>query len=348
MPGSTKRSLGHDASKLGRRAAKRCNLVAVPRSFCLVALVMMIAGATLVAQKVARTPEGQPDLQGLWLNNTATPLERPSEFANRTTVTDAEARAYEQKYQLDRTVALTRDTADFELDVAGDLDTYEPGRLLPGNRTAIITDPSDGRVPALTPAAQARLKAQADKNNGHYAEGPENFTFPERCIQVANTSSPPMMPAFYNNHVQIVQTRDYVMLVSEMIHDVRIVALDGRAHLPSGISQWKGHSVGRWEKDMLVVDTTNFNDKTTFRGSSQELHVVERFSLSDPKTLRYQFTVDDPASFAKPWSGESLMTRSADQMFEYACHEGNLSLPFTMRGRRYMERQEGMKKSPGE
>jgi hypothetical protein len=233
---------------------------------------------------------------------------------------------------------LSRDTAEFELDVAGDLDTYEPGRLLPGNRTSLITDPPDGRVPALTVEARARLKANAERTNGHYAEGPENFTFAERCLQVANTSSPPMMPAFYNNNFQIVQTRDYVLIVSEMIHDARIIPLDGRAHLPEGIGQWKGHSIGRWDRDTLVVDTTNFGDKTTFRGSGTALHVVERFSLGDAETLKYQFTVEDPGAFAAPFSGESVMTRSAEQMFEYACHEGNQSLPFTMRGRRYMEK----------
>jgi len=306
----------------------------------IVLVLLAVSGAAIRAQAL-RTPDGHPDFQGLWLNNTATPLERPADFAGRVTVTDAEARAYEKRYQLDRTVALTRDTPEFELDVAGDLDTYEPGRLLPGNRTSLITDPADGRVPALTAEAQARLKAQAERTNGRYAEGPENFTNPERCLQVANTSSPPMMPAFYNNNFQIVQTRDYVMIVSEMIHDVRIIPLDGRAHLPASIGQWKGHSVGRWDGNTLIVDTTNFNDKTTLRGSGPGLHVIERFSLGDSNTLRYQFTIDDPASFARPWSGESAMTRSGERMFEYACHEGNQSLPYTMRGRRFAEKQHG-------
>jgi hypothetical protein len=275
----------------------------------------------------------------MWLNDTATPLERLRDWADKATLTDAEAREYEKRYQLDRTVALTRDTPEFELDVAGDLDTYVPGRLLPGNRTSLIADPPDGRVPTLTAEAQARLKAQAERMNGHYAEGPENFTNPERCLQVANTSSPPMMPAFYNNNFQIVQTRDYVMIVSEMIHDVRIIPLDGRAHLPAGIGLWKGHSIGHWDRDTLVVDTTNFSDKTTFRGSGTGLHVVERFSLADANTLKYQFTIDDPASFATSWSGESQMTRTDDRMFEFACHEGNQSLPNTMRGARFQEQE---------
>lgn len=300
---------------------------------------VMAASLVLSAQHLDRTPDGHPDFQGLWLNDTATPLERLKDWADKPTLTDAEAREYEKRYQLDRTAALTRDTPEFELDAAGDLDTYEPGRLLPGNRTSIITDPKDGRVPALTAEAQRRLKDQAERQNGHYAEGPENFTFPERCLQVANTSSPPMMPAFYNNNIQIVQTRDYVMLVSEMIHDVRIIPLDGRPHLPAGIGLWKGQSVGHWDRDTLVVDTTNFTDKTTFRGSGTGLHVIERFSLTDAKTLRYAFTVDDAASFARSWSGESELRRTDDRMFEYACHESNQSLTNTLRGARFTEKQ---------
>jgi hypothetical protein len=180
--------------------------------------------------------------------------------------------------------------------------------------------------------------------NGHFAEGPENFTNPERCLIVANTSAPPMLPAFYNNSVQLVQTRDYVLIASEMIHEARIVPLDKRTHLPTGIGQWRGDSIGHWEGDALIVDTTNFGDKTTLRGSGPGLHVVERFTLADANTLRYQFTVEDPASFARSWSGESAMTRTNDFMFEYACHEGNQSLPNTMRGRRFAEHEEGTQK----
>jgi hypothetical protein len=301
--------------------------------------MFIVVSVALASAQTMKTPDGHPDLQGIWLNDTATPLERLKDWAGRATLTDAEARQYEQRYQLDRTAALTRDSPEFELDVAGDLDTYVPGRLLPGNRTSIITDPRDGRVPALTAEAQRRLTDLAERQNTHYAEGPENFTFPERCLQVAQTSAPPMMPAFYNNNFQIVQTRDYLMIVSEMIHDVRIIPLDGRAHLPASIGFWKGHSIGHWDRDTLVVDTTNFSDKTTFRGSGPGLHVVERFSLADANTLKYEFTVDDPASFATSWSGESEMTRTDDRMFEFACHEGNLSLPYTMRGARFQEQK---------
>jgi hypothetical protein len=303
-----------------------------------IALALCIGASTASAQKAPSAPARTPDLQGIWLNNTATPLERLKDWAGKTTLTDAEALEYEQRYQLDRTAALTRDTAEFELAVAGDLDTYEPGRLLPGNRTSLITDPADGRVPALTAEAQRRLSAQNERVNGHYAEGPENFTNPERCLIVANTSAPPMLPAFYNNSVQIVQTRDYVMIASEMIHEARIIALNRTTHLPAGIGQWRGDSIAHWDGETLVVDTTNFSDKTTLRGSGPGLHVIERFTLAGGDTLRYQFTVEDPSSFTRAWSGESAMTRSSDQMFEYACHEGNQSLPNTMRGARFSEK----------
>ena len=308
------------------------------RAWPVIAALVCVAGTSLSAQRTPRTPDGHPDFQGMWLNDTATPLERPATFGGKASLTDAEAREYEKRYQLDRTAALSHVEPAFELEVAGDLDTYEPGRLLPGNRTSIITDPADGRVPALIPEAQRRLNERNERLKVHYMENPEDFTFAERCLIVANTSAPPMLPAFYNNNVQIVQTRDYVTILSEMIHDVRIIPLNRRAHLPAVIGQWKGDSIGRWEGDTLVVDTTNFTDKTTLRGSGTGLHVVERFTLSDPNTLKYQFTIDDPASFTRPWSGESVMPRTDDAMFEYACHEANESLPIMMRGARFTEK----------
>jgi hypothetical protein len=303
-------------------------------------IVAALMGVTLSAQQnMPRTPDGRPDLQGLWLNNTATPLERPAAFAGKPSMTNEEAEAWVKRYQLDRTAAASHVDPAFELEVAGDLDTYEPGRLLPGNRTSLITDPADGRVPALRPEAQRRLNERNAHVRDYYAQNPEDFTFAERCIIVANTSAPPLMPAYYNNTLRIVQTGNFVVFESEMIHDVRIVPLDGRPHLPAAIRQWKGNSVGRWEGDTLVIETTNFTDKTTLRGSGIGLRVVERISLGDSHTLRYQFTIDDPQSFVRPWSAESAMTRTSDRMFEYACHEGNQSLPMMMRGARLEEKQ---------
>jgi hypothetical protein len=277
------------------------------------------------------------------LNDTATPLERLKDWAGKATLSDGEAREYEKRYQLDRTAALTRDTAEFELDVAGDLDTYEPGRLLPGNRTSLITDPTDGRVPALTTEAQRRLSSQNERLNGHYAEGPENFTNPERCLIVANTSAPPMLPAFYNNSVQIVQTHDYVVIQSEMIHDTRIVPLDRRTHLPAGLGQWRGDSIGHWEGDTLVVDTTNFNGKGWIathaaagwiRGipQSRACHVVERLRRADANTIHYEVTIDDPNVYTRPWTVAFPLNRDDPyRIYEYACHEGNHALENMLR-----------------
>lgn len=310
------------------------------RLLCAIPLAALcIAGLRASAQPAARTPEGQPDLQGMWLNDTATPLERPAEFAGKASLTDQEARDYEKRYQLERTTALSRGDPAFELALAGDLDTYEPGRLLSGNRTSLITDPADGRVPALTPAAQQRAADRAAQLKVHSAENPEDFPNAERCLVVGNSAGPPMLPVFYNNDVQIVQTRGYVTIQVEMIHEARVIPLDGRAHLPSSIRKWTGDSVGRWEGDTLIVDTTNFSPNTTFRGSGPGLHVVERFSLVTPDTLRYQFTVDDPASFVRPWTAESVLTRTNGRMFEYACHEANYSLTNMLRGARLAEHE---------
>jgi hypothetical protein len=299
---------------------------------------MIAAGSALSAQSRLRTPDGRPDLQGMWLNDTATPLERPREFAGKASLTEDEAREYEQRYQLDRTAAASRVDPAFELDVAGDLDTYEPGRLLPGRRTSQITDPADGRVPALTPEAQQRLNARNEHLKVHYADNPEDFPNTERCLLMANASAPPMLPVYYNNNLQIVQTTDYVMILSEMIHDARIIPLGRRSHLPGHIGQWKGDSIGQWEGDTLVVETTNFTTKTTLRGSGTALRVIERLTLVDFDTIQYQFTIEDAESFVRTWSGDSVLSRTDSQMYEYACHEANYSLSNVLRGARFQEK----------
>jgi hypothetical protein len=301
----------------------------------MVAMVLLL-GSGPSAQQIARTPDGKPDLQGLWLNNTATPLERPRELGERTTFTDREARAYEQRYLLDRTLAISRDK-DFELDAAGDLDTYEPGRLL-ADRASLITEP-DGKVPPLHPDAQRMLRERTEHLNTHYADNPEDLPNAERCLVVGNASVPPMLPVFYNNTVQIVQTRDAVVILSEMIHDARVIALNRRTHLPATMQFWKGDSIGRWEGDTLVVDTTNFSSRTSFRGSSPQLRVIERFSPGAAGVLTYRFTLHDPAVFTRPWSGASEMSRTEEPMFEYACHEANYSMTNVLRGRRFAERK---------
>ena len=302
------------------------------------AVVTVMAGPSLSAQSLARTPEGRPDLQGMWLNNTATPLERPEGFADKAFFTDDEAREYEKHYMLDLAVAFARSIdSPFELEVCTDIDVVEPGHVLPNRRTSLIIDPTNGQVPALIPERQRLLTDRSQYRKAHYGENPEDLPNSERCLFMGSTG-PPMLPDIYNNNVQIVQTGDYVMILREMIHDARVIPLEGRAHLPVNIRQWKGNSVGRWEGDTLVVDTTNFTEKTTLNGSGSMLHVIERFTLSDPDTLTYRFTIDDPASFVRSWSGESVMSRTDNLMFEFACHEGNYSMFNVLRGARVAER----------
>jgi hypothetical protein len=323
------------------------NIGAVAKSFITVmkaarlTLPFVVAGACgleLIAQGLARTPDGHPDFQGLWINNTATPLERPRAHGDRTAFTEAEAKAYLERYQLDRTVAINRDKS-FELDAAGDLDTYEPGDLLPGRRNSLITDPPTGALPPLTVDAQRVVTDRAAHLNAHYADNPEDLPNAERCLVVGSAAVPPLLPAFYNNTLQIVQTPDYVVLVSEMIHDARIVPLARAAHLPQTLRRWTGDSIGRWEGDTLVVETTNFTANTSFRGTSAQLHLVERFSMVTPSVLSYTFTVDDPA-FTRSWTAESRMTAAEGRMYEYACHEGNYSLINVLKGRRLAEQNQ--------
>ena len=305
-------------------------------TFALLVVVAGGCGVDLTAQGMSRTPDGHPDFQGLWINNTATPLERPRAHGDRTAFTEAEAKAYLERYQLDRTVAISRDKA-FELDAAGDLDTYDPGDLLPGRRNSLITDPPSGALPPLTADAQRVVNDRAAHLNAHYADNPEDLPNAERCLVVGSAAVPPLLPAFYNNTLQIVQTPDYVVIVSEMVHEARIIPLARAAHLPPTLRRWTGDSIGRWDGDTLVVDTTNFTAQTSFRGTSAQLHLVERFSMTTPGALTYSFTVHDPA-FTRSWTAESRMTVAEGLMYEYACHEGNYSLANVLKGRRFAEK----------
>jgi hypothetical protein len=172
---------------------------------------------------------------------------------------------------------------------------------------------------------------------GGALDSPENRSLQERCL-LTPQSGPPMLPANYNSNYQILQTPDYVVIVVEMIHDVRIIPLNGKPHLPKNVQQWMGDSRGRWEGDTLVVETTNFTDKTNFRGSGENLRIIERFTRTAPDTLLYQFTVEDPTTWAKPWSGELPMKKALGQLFEFACHEGNYGIAGVLAGARAEER----------
>ena len=286
-----------------------------------------------------RTADGRPDLTGTWSNASLTPFERPKEFAGREFFTEEEAAEY-TKTVLDQSNRDRRGATRQE-DVNGAYNEawFDRGTKVGSNlRTSIVVDPPDGRVPPLAPEAREAAAVRAAVQQ-RPPEGPEDFGLPVRCI-LWPTAGPPMVPGPYNNNYQIVQTRDYVAIDVEMIHDVRIIPLDGRPHLPSAIRQWMGDSVGHWEGDTLVVDTTNFTDKTHYRGSDRNLHVVERFTRTGADTIQYRFTIDDPTAFTRPWTGEIIMSKAAGPLYEYACHEGNYSLANMLGAARAQEKIE--------
>jgi hypothetical protein len=305
-------------------------------------LLAALASIALAGQGGQRTAaDTHPDLSGTWSFSTLTPLERSAEFAVKDFLTDAEAAAF-AKRTMERSNRDNRDTNSRDADLGGAYNEFwwDRGTTVARVRgkylTSLIVDPPDGRVPALTPQAQERAAARAAERRAHPADGPEDRSLGERCLLF--NAGPPMLPGPYNNFMQIVQARDHVVIYNEMIHDARVIPLDGRPHAPAQVRLWLGDSRGRWDGRTLVVDTTNFTDKTSVRGSSPGLHLVERFTRADADTLLYEFTVDDPSSFVKPWSGALPMRRTAEQVFEYACHEGNHALQGILRGARFEEK----------
>ena len=298
--------------------------------------IVMVAGTLVVAQQPPPTASGHPDLQGTWNFSTITPLERPAEFAGKEFLTDAEAAAYEKR-TVQRNNRDTRESSA-DADVASAYNEFwwdrgvHAARVNGRVRTSLIVDPPDGKIPALTADAQRRAAARADARRDHPADGPEDRSLGERCLLF--NAGPPMLSGPYNNFVQIHQSSDYVVILNEMIHDSRIVPLDGRPHLPQGIRRLLGDSRGRWDGNTLVVETTNFSDKTNVRGSGEHLRLTERFTRADAKTLLYEFTVDDPGSFVRPWTAVLPMSKTDDQIYEYACHEGNYAMTGILRGAR--------------
>jgi hypothetical protein len=207
-------------------------------------------------------------------------------------------------------------------------------------RTSLIVDPADGRLPPMTDEGQKRTAARAEARQrmGAATDAAQNQPLSVRCI-IMDRAGPPMLPGAYNNNYQIVQIPGYVMILVEMIHDVRVIPLDGRPHMPQNVRQWMGSYVGHWEGETLVVESTNFTDKTAFRGSSENMRLTERFTRVAEDVIRYQFTVDDPATWATPWSAELPMQRTIGPIFEHACHEGNYGLTNTLAGARLEEKR---------
>jgi len=310
------------------------------------------------AYQAPRTIDGQPDLQGVWANNDATPLERPKEVEGRATLTDAEVAALKARaaklfngegdaaFGDDVFINALRDANDFKSydKQVGNYNNFWIVDRPIDNRTSLISDPSDGRIPALTPEAKKQLDAFLAKNkdvsegvagNNSQAEGPEDFGLGHRCISFGS----PRLGAGYNSYYQIVQSKDWVAIYSEMIHDVRLIPLDNRPHLENDVRQLLGDSRGHFEGDTLVVETTNFSGLGRFRNLPQtNMKVTERFTRIGPETLKWSVTINDPTVYTKPWTADIMLRHSDGQIYEYACHEGNEGMPGALSGIRAQEK----------
>jgi hypothetical protein len=295
-----------------------------------------------------RNAFGQPDLEGVWTNDSITPLQRPAEWASKTALTDAEV---EQLRRASRQLEAEGDALfgdELVLDVidgrqkpaSHDTQTgnyngfWLPSREI-DNRTSLIIDPPDGRIPAETPAARARRAATAEQRRLHPADGPQSRGLTERCV----TFGIPRFQAAYSSVYEIVQSPSHVVFSMETIHDARVIAIDGRAPLPASIPQWLGDSRGRWEGDTLVVETRGFSPKSGFLNSTSGLHLVERFTRVADDVLQYDATMSDPATWTRPWTARILFKRTSDPLLEYACHEGNIGMTGILSGARAQEAQ---------
>ena len=296
-----------------------------------------------------RTPDGHPDLQGYWANNDATPFERPKQLEGRALLTDAEVAALKRRAaelfngETDAAfgdsvyLAVLKDAKDFK---STDTQTgnYNHFWIVDrefDNRTSVVSDPPDGKVPELTPQAKQLADAAAEYRRLHLADGPEDLPLSHRCVSFGV----PRLRAGYNSYFQIVQARNQVAIGQEMIHDVRVIPVDGRPHISANIRQWHGDPRGRWEGDTLVVETTNFSDKSVFenRPASENLRVVERFTRIGPKTLQWDVTFNDPSTWTKPWTATVLLRSTPDPIFEMACQEGNEGKGGALSGNRALE-----------
>jgi hypothetical protein len=312
------------------------------------------------AYHAPRTAYGQPDLQGVWTNATITPLTRDQKYGERNVLTKAEAEAAEAatRAQVVRADAPTPPdlkvtdlkNADCGADgISGFNCGYNQGWKDPGERVvdlngekraSILVEPKDGRFPAMTKDAQVRLRERMAKMKaGGFYDGPEARAAGERCLVAFGSSSgPPMLPVMYNNNYQIVQTRDEVVILVEMVHDVRHIRLNA-GHTPGGVKQWLGDSVGRWEGDTLVVETTNMRPEQGLRGGgSDQEKVTEWFTRIAPNKIAYRFKLEDPATYTAPIVGEMALNPAKGQVYEYACHEGNYAMSSILAGARAAEK----------
>jgi len=320
-------------------------------------LIAAMTGATMIAQSASpaprsgayvppKTADGQPDLQGVWANNTATPLQRPASLEGRAVLTPQEVAAMQKRsnelFGGDGDAAFG--DAIYEA-VLSDVQKYKPttfdkdtgnynafwivGREFE-NRTSLITDPPDGKMPAMTDGAKKRAADYMAAQVGHEFDGHENRPLSERCISFGF----PDLLAGYNSYYQIVQGPGYVAILSERIHDVRIIPLDGRPHLPKNVRMMLGDSRGHWEGNTLVIDTTNFSSSSNFMGASENMHLIERYTRTAPDRVTYQATISDPTTWTKPWTLMIPLRHTDDAVYEYACHEGNSAMIGVLAGAR--------------
>lgn len=300
--------------------------------FCLFSLSPFLVAQQELDSSLPNTKNGFPDLQGTWDFRTITPFQRPDDIDAAEFGSPEEAAAFERA-EVER-----RNRDNFtEESQTGDYNDfwYDRGSELVDNRTSLITDPASGRIPPLTAEAQARQREAAAAREASI--GVEARPLSERCILGFN-SGPPMLPSAYNNIVQFVQTPDYFVIHNEMVHNARIVRMNAEEHVDFP-QKWEGDSIGYWEEDTLVVQTDNFLHETTFPGSSENMRLTERFRLIDADTLRYAFTIEDDTTWVQPWSVMFDMRRTDEPIYEYACHEGNYSLPGILGGFRREEQK---------
>ncbi len=300
--------------------------------FLLVVVVVLSSAATILGFPHHMTPWGDPDIQGIWSNQTPTPLERPDALSGKTTFTEQEAAEFE-KGSLERLLT----TFAAQVPISGELNGIwletAKGKVPPGRSTSLVIDPPDGKVP-YTAEGRKRWDALPKIGKPMLANVPEDRTLMERCI----TTDGLLLPnPFYNNYFEIVQAPGYVAIVAEMTHETRVIPLDPRPRLGADVRMWTGDSRGWWEGQTLVVETRNFNDRKRFLGASAHLQTVERFTRLDADTIEYRLTVTDPVTFAQPWTLQNGLHRADGGIYEAACHEGNIGLRGILAGARAQE-----------
>ena len=300
--------------------------------FVVVVVVVLLSATGLLGSQHQKTPWGDPDIQGIWSNQTPTPLERPDALSGKTTFTEQEAAEFERT-SLERLLS----TFAAQVPVSGELNEIwletAKGKVPPGRSTSLVVDPPDGKVP-YTPEGRKRWDAVPKIGKPMLANVPEDRNLTERCI----TTDGLLLPnPFYNNYFEIVQAPGYVAIVTEMMHETRVIPLDQRPHVGSGVRAWSGDSRGWWEGQTLVVETRNFNDRKLFLGATAHLQTVERFTRLDADTIDYRLTVSDPATFTQPWTLANGLHRSDEGIYEVSCHEGNIGLRGILAGARAQE-----------